>query len=202
MLARFGLIGDVHAEDVYLRTALDCIQAEGVERILCVGDIVDGRGDVERCVRLLRAERVETVRGNHDRWLLTNLRKLHEMFALAPSTREFLANLPPTRVYDSPLGPMMLCHGIGKDDMAFLPEVGAGLRMRGKQGVGAEIRVMVGGHTHRSLAKRYGRLLVINAGTLKFDEQPCFSIVDLEVRVVRFFCFEDGNVKQEKNIII
>ena len=43
MLRRMLLIGDVHAEDERLATALDH-GAGRVDRVLCVGDIVDGPG--------------------------------------------------------------------------------------------------------------------------------------------------------------
>src|SRR5678810_334167 len=70
LLARAGLIGDVHAEDELLELALDYFEKQNVEHVLCTGDVADGAGSVVRCCTLLRQYSVQTVRGNHDRWLL------------------------------------------------------------------------------------------------------------------------------------
>ena len=67
---KLGLIGDVHAEDDALAQALAHFREERVDHVLCVGDIADGQGDLERCVALLEEVKALTVRGNHDRWLL------------------------------------------------------------------------------------------------------------------------------------
>jgi hypothetical protein len=53
-LERIGLIGDVHTEDARLERAIRELVARGAERLLCVGDIVDGPGDLARCCDLLR----------------------------------------------------------------------------------------------------------------------------------------------------
>jgi predicted phosphodiesterase len=70
MIRRFGAIGDVHAEDGLLRAALSHLESAGVDALLCVGDIVDGRGDVDACCTLLAEHGVLSVRGNHERWML------------------------------------------------------------------------------------------------------------------------------------
>ncbi len=69
-LEEIGLIGDIHAEADYLEIALRFFQMAQVEKILCVGDIVDGWGNVDRCCKLLEQAEVVTVHygcNNHDR---------------------------------------------------------------------------------------------------------------------------------------
>src|SRR4051812_6994444 len=68
--ARIGVIGDIHAEDQRLERALDMLAGRGVELLVATGDVVDGRGSVERCCELLETRGVVTVAGNHDRWFL------------------------------------------------------------------------------------------------------------------------------------
>ena len=70
MLHKIGIIGDVHAQHRYLETALHYLVEQNVDTIVCTGDLVDGEGDVNACIRLLQAFNVHTVRGNHDRWIL------------------------------------------------------------------------------------------------------------------------------------
>ncbi len=63
MLRRVGAIGDVHAEDDALHTALCFLQKRDVDAIVCLGDIVDGMGDSDRTCALLRDAGVVCVRG-------------------------------------------------------------------------------------------------------------------------------------------
>ena len=112
----------MHAEDEKLATAFAHLR--GVDVVLCVGDLVDGAGDLDRCVELLEAHRVVTVRGNHDRWVLgdemRHLAEAHAAAELAPRTRAHLAALHATRRIDTVAGPLLLCHGLGTDDMEFV----------------------------------------------------------------------------------
>ena len=48
IITRLGVIGDVHAEDIRLELALNHLQANGVDQIICPGDVVDGIGCPER----------------------------------------------------------------------------------------------------------------------------------------------------------
>ncbi|MDX6568798.1 MAG: hypothetical protein QOH15_1376, partial [Gaiellales bacterium] len=67
-------------------------------RVYDVGDIADGPGDIDACVSLLTEHDVLTVRGNHDRWLLTDAMRqephAHSRVALWPASREFLEQTP------------------------------------------------------------------------------------------------------------
>src|SRR4051812_50064825 len=91
--ARVGAIGDVHAEDALLESALDTLAAAGASAILCVGDLADGAGSLARCVTLLRERNVAVVRGNHDRWLLgdvmRNLPNATELATVSAEQREY-----------------------------------------------------------------------------------------------------------------
>ena len=108
--------------DVALSRVLAEFQKLGVPDVLCVGDIADGMGDVNRVCTLLEDHRVLTVIGNHDRWLLSGeMREDKEathVRALTPRSRKFVDGLPTTRVFDTPRGRLLLCHGVGDDDMS------------------------------------------------------------------------------------
>ena len=65
-MRRLALISDIHGNFEGLTAVLADIEAQGCDRILCLGDIVDGgSGDVE-CVRFIRDSGIACVRGNHD----------------------------------------------------------------------------------------------------------------------------------------
>lgn len=204
-MKRFGLIGDVHAEDQLLAAALAYFARERVDGVLCVGDIVDGRGDVDRCVELLEKHNVAVVRGNHDRWLLRyEMRDLPDatsLDSLSEATCRYLGRLPATLHIETVAGRLLLCHGLGKDDMTFVDEltllrhVAPGrtrLRARAQLGIESDVRIIVAGHTHKRWVGQFGRLTMINAGTLRSDDTPCFAALDLAARAVQFYDFDDS----------
>jgi len=214
-MRRLGLIGDVHAEDAHLAAALERLGREGLDGILCTGDLTDGRGDVDRCVELLRLHEVLAVRGNHDRWCIADQMRdwpgATAIDSLSDGTREYLQQLPATRRLDTVAGPLLLAHGLGREDMirvgdrvglAFhVDSAGAKLRADPRLGLDADIRIHVGGHTHNRWAEQVGGLTMINAGTLRASDTPCFGVLDLAAGQVQSFDLdENGGVLQSERI--
>ncbi len=204
---RLGLIGDVHAEDERLRVAIDALAAKGVDRILCTGDVVDGHGDVDRTCALLSKHRVLTVRGNHDRWIrdheMRTLPNAHAMTALAPASIALLKTLPATLTLDLPRGKLLLCHGIGPNDMGRLgPDDGRRAISSNEDLLtvlfDGNVAFMVSGHTHRPMARRFERglgkpaLIVVNAGTLAREEDPGFAVLDTAALRVDFHHIDEN----------
>jgi len=198
---RFGLIGDVHAEDQRLAVALEMLSAANVDRVLCTGDVVDGLGDVDHACTLLARHGVVTVRGNHDRWIredtMRTLPNAHRMTTLAPSSIELLKSLPPTVRIDLGGGVLLLCHGVGESDMKKLGPDDSGYALSTndelmKVLLDASVSVMVTGHTHVPMVRRFERgsgktpLLVVNAGTLARDDGAGFVVLDLGARRADF----------------
>lgn len=201
-MKRLGLIGDVHAEDDLLEAALFRLSTEKVDAILCVGDITDGQGSVDRCVELLEKHHVLAVKGNHDRWMLKDeMRDLS--FAtmredITPTTRAYLRELPATRRIGTSAGPLLLCHAFGEHDMIFVDDFLGGLEpldekeLRARRSylsrlIPKDISLVVAGHDHRHATKKIGRLKVFNTGTLRRDKRSGFSILDLETLHTRWF---------------
>jgi predicted phosphodiesterase len=198
---RFGLIGDVHAEHERLQVAITALTASKVDGILCCGDLVDGHGDVDRVCSTLALHRVITVRGNHDRWIradeMRSLPHAHQMTSLATLTIEMLKTLPRTVTLDIPGGKLLLCHGVGDNDMIRLNADDSGYAISSNEDLlkvlfDASIHVMVCGHTHRPMVRRFERgsgkapLVVVNAGTLAREDSPGFAILDTATRRVEF----------------
>lgn len=196
LLRRVGVVGDIHCEDLVLERVLAYFSQLGVGPVLAVGDIVDGVGDADRVYSLLVAHGVLTVRGNHDRWILADrMREVRGAIAgsaLRGDTREWLAQLPKTRSFQTPMGPMLLCHGLGDDDMAELRPDDDGYALESNFALQAllkskEYSVVIGGHTHLPMVRTIGGVTIINAGSLeRYSRQVC-SLVDFERRRVEFF---------------
>jgi len=201
VLRRFALLGDIHAEDRRLAVALTWLKGQTIDAALAVGDLADGCGDLDRCCALLAAHRVLAVRGNHDRWLLTDelrdLRHAHQAVDLAPATLAFLADLPPTRRLPTVRGDLLLGHGVGPDDMVRLRPHHAGYDLDANFALAdlladPALPLAAGGHTHQRMVRAFARpsgppLVFINPGTLHPDHDSGFAVVDLGRGHVAYF---------------
>ena len=203
-IARLGAIGDVHCEHARLAAVLAFLRGQSLDLIVCVGDIADGAGDIEETCELLQGEKIVAVAGNHDRWLLANqMRELSGALVLASvsaSSRAYLASLPLTLELTTCRGLLLLCHGLGPSDMSCVKPSDYGYALESntelQQLVSAgHYRFVVNGHTHERMLRRFGDLVIINAGTLKRDDAPCCVVIDFDDSVVQFFDLdESGNV--------
>ncbi len=199
---RIGLLGDVHSEDARVEAALGLFAREKVDLTACVGDVIDGRGDPNRTIALLTDADVLTVRGNHDRWILSEtlreLRGAHPLADLTDRSIAWISGLPATRTIDTPLGALLLCHGVGDNDMARLGPHDEGYALSVQHELDAlvtagDVSLVVGGHTHERMVRRFGGLVFINAGTLRDVDDPCCAILDTLASRVNFFDFDKAD---------
>ncbi len=203
-LQRIGAIGDIHAEDNLLQTALEFLDSNQLDLIVCVGDIVDGLGSVDRCCELLENYRVETVSGNHERWFfsgeLTYIQNATPVDSISDRSRHFLSSLPKTKSYKTVAGRLMLCHGIGECDMGAVAsdedtpdsndeacELWESTMELSKLMYRTDYRFIINGHTHHPRVKYIEDLTIINAGTLCRDRQPCCLIVDFAAKFAQYY---------------
>lgn len=125
-----AVISDIHSNAEALRRVLADIEAQGVERIVCLGDIIGYGPEPLACVDLVRASCVWSLMGNHDFGVLyepTNFNQsaeaaaywTREQFdaepdeALRQERYEFLGSLRVRVVETMPDGsiPIMAVHG-------------------------------------------------------------------------------------------
>ncbi len=67
---KLGVISDVHGDPISLELAWARLTMLGAERIVCAGDLVGYGPDPDGVVAFLTERRIDSVRGNHDRWAL------------------------------------------------------------------------------------------------------------------------------------
>lgn len=206
VIRRVGLIGDLHAEDETLEFVLTQLRQLGAETLLQVGDIADGPGDLSRTVALLLEHQVLAVRGNHDRWLLGNqMRDLPGATPLGdvpPDVAAYLGALPVTREFRSPRGHVLLCHGLGTNDMAGVKPDHEGYDISSNTDLQRLIserryRFVLNGHTHRAMLRTFGPLSIVNAGTLLRDYERSFTFVDFERGELLRFRHAPGPLSRE-----
>lgn len=91
---RTALISDIHGNHAGLLVALEDIERQGCDAIVCLGDLVDGGPDNVQVIDTLRQRGVRCVRGNHDE---------NNDLALAGEARQFLMELPADLIDDDTL---------------------------------------------------------------------------------------------------
>ena len=196
-IKKLGVLGDVHAEDETLMAALEFFAAVGVDRVVCVGDVLDGAGDAERCIAALRSREITTVRGNHERWF----NELKGMLlsdatpeeSLSEASVAWLRLLPVLQTIPTVSGAALLCHSLGRDDLSRLrPDDPIDLdcptrALRGLLDDAAGCRFVINGHTHLPMVREVGHVVVLNAGTLSRSHDSVVMVVDFELHEVAWY---------------
>jgi predicted phosphodiesterase len=127
-MALYGVLGDIHGNLEALRAALARLDALGIERLACVGDLVGYNADPDACVELLRQRGAISIAGNHDligAGLLgferCSNKAMHSLKrtrrALKPETAEYLRGLPSHHVLE---GRVLLTHGGVRDVQQYM----------------------------------------------------------------------------------
>jgi predicted phosphodiesterase len=129
-MALYGVLGDIHGNREALQSALGKLDECGVERIVCVGDLVGYNADPDECVRLLRQRNGICIAGNHD-LIGTGLlgfdrcsnKAMHSLErtrrTLLPDTAEYLKALPAHVVLEDRF---LLTHGGVRDVQQYMTQ--------------------------------------------------------------------------------
>ena len=199
-----GIIGDVHCEDRLLKEAVDILIAKNSELIICTGDIADGKGDFDKCITILERHGIMTIRENHDKWLLTNtIRSLTDATMIDnvdSRSINYLEKLPKTQDIQTSIGEILLCHGLGNNDMARLTPDDYGYALEANielQKIISDNKysIIISGHTHRRMVRDIGNCKFINAGSLINSDDPCVSFADFQKNIVEFILLDaDGKI--------
>jgi predicted phosphodiesterase len=207
-----AFIGDIHCQDRYLQICLTFLHENGIQDIFCTGDIVDGRGDVHRCIQLLRQSKVDVVLGNHDDWMLKGVARdvpeATRQSDLARDEVEYLSALPRTIDIKTPNGIALLCHGVAENYMGKINPDDYGYALESNDQLQRLIRerkyeYMLNGHSNKRMVRDIQGLTIINAGALVGWQGAGFVTVDFMGRSVVFWNMsEAGNVETAETMRI
>lgn len=186
MTTRIGLVSDVHSSPGPLKQALDFFAAEGVDDIICAGDIAGYYDTLEPTIDLLTTANCKTIAGNHDlSWLE---RPPH---AGDERIRDYLQALPPTLELEIDGVRLLAVHanppaeqrgGIRLLDQHGEPRPDRQQEWTAKLS-SLEHDLLIVGHTHQVYALRLGGVLVVNPGSTVFNHSCMIvSLPDLTVR--------------------
>lgn len=185
MSTRIGLVSDVHSSPQPLRQALEIFEREGVDEIICAGDIAGYYDSVAPTVQLLAQSRCYAVMGNHDLKYLA--RPIGETEQPA---RDYLQRLPATLELDIEGKKILVVHANPPAEqyggIKLLEQNGDIIETRRQEwsemlaGIGKDILVV--GHTHQVYALQLGDVFVVNPGSSVFNHScMILSLPDLGV---------------------
>jgi putative phosphoesterase len=187
---KLGIISDIHSNIAGLRTALDRLAAQKVDRILCAGDLVDVDPNGDEVVALIRVHNIPCVRGNHDqdaRAEQATLRKRnlalerHAQIFLSDATLDYVSSLPKRLDLQFDEQRICLAHGAPWSNRDYVwPESDTNLLERVVTEANANIIVL--GHTHIPMCLRFKECLILNAGSLdenRRDGRQTYAVLDI-----------------------
>lgn len=125
----YGVIADIHGNREALAAVLAALDARGVRRLVCLGDVIGYNADPDECAEMLRSRGVLAIAGNHDliglgrldtrrcsnnaRYALQRTRR-----TLQRETRAWLATLPASLELED--GAVVLVHGGVRDVQQYM----------------------------------------------------------------------------------
>lgn len=183
MTLKVGLISDVHATLAPVQEALAIFRREGVDTVLCAGDIAGYGDELESTVALLITSGVRSILGNHDLWHLDQTR-------LTGPVECYLSSLPLFIELNIAGKTLYMVHA--SPPTSFL----SGIKLLDEQGrmIPAQktawsegldtfpFDCLLVGHTHQVFVERLGHPLVINPGSTRFNHS-CAILQLPEMRV-------------------
>ena len=174
---RIGLISDIHGNRLALDAVLEDLEREGVDQLVCLGDVAVGPQPGEALARV-RELGCPVIMGNWDAAFLGDMPeakdKVGEMLVeignwwaafLSPEDREFMESFVPTIEVSLGSTPAVCFHGSPKsyDDWIFATTPDEELRPMLN---GVEAPVLLGGHTHLQMVRRYEDAVIVNPGSV------------------------------------
>jgi putative phosphoesterase len=186
---RIAIISDMHGNCIALDAVLADLQQTPIDRLVCLGDAVQGGPQPAQVTARLRELGWPVVMGNADAWLLTGEETGQEQISserllkmqsirewslseLSNDDRAFIAQFRSTVTVESKTGQSLLCfHGSPNsfDDVILptLPEE-AFQQLLGPYASS----ILTGGHTHLQQIRRIGDSFFFNPGSTGFAYSP------------------------------
>jgi predicted phosphodiesterase len=184
-VTRTAILSDIHGNAVALRSVLGELDLEGIDRVVCLGDVCQGGPEPDACVDLVAERGWPTVLGNADDFVLdpasaegspetiTERQLAVREWAferLGPVRRELVTRWEPTVELELGDGLRLLgCHATpGSYDEVVLPSAPEDEFRAAFAGTGAEL--VACGHIHLAYVR-----------TLWFDPGAAWAVVGVDV---------------------
>ena len=154
---RYAVISDIHSNLEALRAVLEAIDSLGVERIVCLGDVVGYNADPNECIALIRERNIDCIVGNHDVRAVTgaDLTEFNPIAReallwtrdnLTEESAKFLSGLPSTLTVDDAF---LAVHGwVNDTDSYIFSELDAAMNLKLMGALPGAPALCFFGHTH------------------------------------------------------
>lgn len=177
---RIALISDIHGNLVALEAVLAELDREALDQIVCLGDVVEGGPQPHAVLERLQQVGCPIVMGNTDLRMSTARSdeprtpdlppgytlELWVIDQLMPTERAFLGALPPTVTVALPDAmPLLAFHGSPRSNTDAIVAATPDEKLDAWF-AGIHASVLVGGHTHTPLVRRYHDMVLINPGSV------------------------------------
>jgi len=186
-MMQIAIISDVHGNCFAFDAVLDDIQRQGVERIVCLGDMLQGGAQPAETLARLRELNCPVVMGNADAWLLTGQETSAESTSeqqlavrawaiaqLSADDQAFISQFQPTIEIALEAGKKLLSfHGSPRSfDDVILPSTPDETVRQFLSGFDATL--LTGGHTHTQQLRRLDDSWYFNPGSvsLSYSRNP------------------------------
>jgi len=213
-----GIITDIHANRHALETVLEILDAEGIDFLACLGDIVGYGGEPDICCSIVRERANVTVVGNHDAAVAGRMEYGYyresarealdtHRAQLSPENLAWLKSIP----YEARHDDILFCHGMPPHTADF--EYLFALEQMGTlvEAYDAQARVTFVGHSHLCKSFDYDadgareilrtrfdlepeRKYIISAGSVgqprDYDARTCFGLYDTDQQHFRYMRLE------------
>lgn len=226
---RYGIISDIHGNIEALTASLKALEAEGVDEVVCLGDIVGYGANPEECVKLVRKTVKVSILGNHDAAVAGRMDYSFYYDAarqaldwckknVSDDTLAWLSERP----YSARAGDVVFCHGspIVPEEFEYIFT-----REKAKELIPHEAElapVTFIGHSHLTRSFALGRgeaynvrgpefvlrddfKYIITAGSVgqprDYDPRSCACVFDTETKAFKYLRSEYDIEKQMQKII-
>lgn len=188
MSTKIGLISDVHAMVAPLRESLSIFQKEGVDVIVCAGDIAGYGKELYQTIELLIESECRIILGNHDVWFLNSPVDEKEKWVQA-----FFKELPFVLDLTVEGKHLYVVHASPPDShmqgIILLNQYGRVVSNQKERWANYlekfQYDVLVVGHTHQVFAEQLSNTLVINPGSIKFNHAcAILNMPEMEVQIL------------------
>jgi putative phosphoesterase len=182
---RLAIISDIHCNLVALDTVLAKIETQRVDQLLCPGDVVGLGPQPREVIARLQTIACPVVMGNNDGWILQPVLKessqldvqylqdinVWSIDQLTDADKAYIKTFQPTITISLSENKTLLAyHGSPRSYHEILDSTTPDQQLEEAfQGFQADI--MVGGHTHMQMFRRYKQQIILNPGSvgLAFD---------------------------------
>jgi predicted phosphodiesterase len=188
---RTAIISDIHGNLNAFDAVLAELNAAGVNRLICLGDVAATGPQPLEVVERLRALNCPVVMGNADEWLLNpqpaatadeDTRRFEAidewcLSQLRPADLDFLHTFRPTIEIGLGGGCSLIAyHGSPRSNteqiLATLPDQALETAL-----AGSHADVLAGGHTHVQMIRRFQTSLIINPGSVGLPYEQVGSTI-------------------------